>query len=77
MNDKQYTLQGDAGRPGTSRRALFQGIAVLTAGVANAQEKAAPKPAAAAPGQPAPNPPAAAPRPPVAETTAGTCAATT
>jgi para-nitrobenzyl esterase len=55
----------------TSRRALLQGFAALTAGIANAQEKPAPKPAGANSAQPVPKPPAAAPRPPVVETTAG------
>jgi para-nitrobenzyl esterase len=63
MNGKQEMAPEGASR-GTSRRALMQGIAVLTAGVANAQEKAAETGSA----RPAP---AAAPRPPVVETTAG------
>ena len=47
---------------GTSRRALFQGVAALTTAVAAAQERAAAPPS---------KPPAAAPRPPIVETTAG------
>ena len=72
MNNKREPSKNDGvARMRPSRRALFQGFAVLTAGVANAQEKAAPKPAETRSGQPAPKAPAAAPRPPVAETTAG------
>ena len=71
MNERQEIPQHGHSR-GRSRRALFQGIAVLTAGIANAQEKAAPKPAEANSGQAPSKRPALAPRPPVVETTAGT-----
>lgn len=53
-----------------SRRTLFQRATVLTAGIANAQEQAAPKPADG-PAHPTPKAPAMASRPPVVETTAG------
>jgi para-nitrobenzyl esterase len=70
-DEREVSKSAPAGRARTSRRALLQRAAVLTAGIANAQEKAAPKPAEAGPGQPAPRPAAMAPRPPVVETTAG------
>src|ERR1035441_2398349 len=72
MTDEREVSKGaPAGRARTSRRALLQRAAVFTAGIAHAQEKAAPKPAEAGPGQPTPKPAAMAPRPPVVETTAG------
>jgi len=52
---------------GTSRRALFQSIAALTAGIANAQEK----PAYDSSGHTASPRSSLAPRPPVVETTSG------
>jgi para-nitrobenzyl esterase len=71
MNDEREKVPDNGAREGASRRALFRGIAALTAGVAGAQEKAAPKPAAAGPAPASPRPPVAAPRPPLVETTAG------
>ena len=71
MNERQEISPDGASR-GTSRRMLFQGLAVLTAGMANAQEKADLKPAETSSGQTASKRPALAPRPPVVETTAGT-----
>lgn len=71
MNDGQDTAQDSVTRGGTSRRALFQGIAALTASIANAQEKAAPKPSGPASGALPPRLSAAAMRPPLVETTAG------
>jgi para-nitrobenzyl esterase len=63
MTDRREIPKGKpVSRVRTSRRALFQGVAVFTAGIANGQEKAAP---------PALKPSATAPRPPVVETTAG------